>query len=172
MLHDVIAEYARLYKCKDIVLGCLARLGQKGLLPNTIIEWSPARVIVKGPILKEIERRLNVTVFGGLRGLAEKLGLEFKNSVKINGKVTKGIIIPINELIKKLGSEDDVVSYIAETLLAKYIFEGWGRSDAPVIPKVVEEARRLGIEIDYNTADKVARKLYELSKEYAEEALA
>ncbi len=162
IVHDVLADYARLNRCDGTVLGCLANLGEKGLLPSTLIEWSPGKVVVKAPILQEIERRLNITVFGGLRGLAEKLGLEYK-SVRMRGKITKGIVLPISELVKRIGGQDDVVEYLAEVLLFKYNMERWGENDNGVAPHVIEEARKLGIEVDRQTAYRVATKLFILS---------
>ncbi len=178
IVHDVLADYTRLNRCDGTVLGCLANLGEKGLLPSTLIEWSPGKLVVKAPILQEIERRLNITVFGGLKGLAEKLGLEYK-SVRMRGKITKGIVVPISELVKRIGGQDDVVEYLAEVLLFKYNMERWGEGDNGVAPHVIEEARKLGIEVDRETAYRVATKLFILANkrhtpeaEYLEEVTA
>ena len=161
-LHDILTEYSRFNKCDSTLLGCVAQLGEKGLLPTSIIEWSPSKLVVKSPILKELERRLDVPVFGGLRGLAEKLGLEYK-SVRMRGKITKGIVVPISELVKRIGGQDDVVEYLAEVLLFKYNMERWGEDDNGVAPHVIEEARKLGIEVDRQTAYRVATKLFVLA---------
>jgi hypothetical protein len=166
VVHDVIAEYARLHKCDHTVLGCLAQLGRKGLLPNTLMEWSPAKIVVKAGILREIKRRTGIQVIGGLRNLAEKLGLDYKK-VKVNGRVTLGVIIPVNTLIGKIGGEEDIVEYLAETLLIKARIERWDAPDSEkgVINRVMEEAVKLGIKLDHKTAEAVALKILDVIEE-------
>ena len=168
-LHDIVAEYARLYRCDGTIIGCLARLGREGKLPSTVIEWTPSRIVVKASILKEMENRLGIQVIGGLKNLAEQLGLEYKK-VKVRGRVVKGIVVPVKELVKNIGGEEDVVEYLAETLLIKYNMERWGTDDKPLIPKILEEARRLGLDIDYETADKVSLKIMDLAAKHRLEA--
>lgn len=178
VLHDILVDYARFHRCDRTLMGCVAELGEKGLLPRNLVEWSPSHIVVKAPIKREIERRLNTIIAGSLKNLAEKLGLEYK-SVRVGGTPIKGIVIPINTLLKKIGGLDDLVDYLAEVLLFKYNFQNWGREGTKVLPKVLEESRKLGINLDRETAERVVTKLAILSSrrapdadEYLEEAIA